>query len=136
MAEEVIAIIDTPEAKELIQKEHGKEQNIKMELVELIQQGTNPFHIIQRLAEFLEDVSAERGYAQHVTENLRTIYGIALGDKQLLNDEIADMESRVEKIRHAKADAAYTDEQKARMDFAIKAHERLIEKLKHTLNNQ
>ena len=131
MADEPVAIIDTPEAKKLIAKEHGKEQNIKMELVAMIQEAANPFHIIQHLAEYLEDVSAERGYAQHVLKNLRTIYGIALGDKQLLEDELSDIQTRIEKLKTAKADDGYTDEQKARMEFAIKAHERMAEKLKH-----
>lgn len=123
-------IIDTPEAKALIDKAHGKEQNVKMALVAMLQQGLNPFDIICHIAEFLEDQSAERGYAQHVRDNIRTIYGIGLGDEKLLSDEIADVEARIARISVQKAKDGYTDEQKARMDFAIKAHERMVELLK------
>lgn len=135
MAEEV-AIIDTEEAKVLINQEHGKEQNIKMKLVELLQQGQNPFDIICYVAEYLEKQSAERGYAQHVKDNIRTIYGIGLGDKKLLADEIADVEARAEKLRTQKNNDGFTDEQKSRMDFAIKAHERMIELLKKAVTTE
>lgn len=131
---DITPIIDTPEAKELINKAHGQEQNVKMALVAMLQQGLNPFDIICRIAEFLEEQSAERGYAQHIRENIRTIYGIGLGDEKLLSDEIAEVEARAAKIREQKAREGFTDEQKARMDFAIKAHERMIDLLKKRVN--
>ena len=40
---------------------HGLQQNIKMELLGLIHSGENPFHIICRLAEYLEDNKQFKG---------------------------------------------------------------------------
>ena len=124
------------EFSELINAPHGKEQNIKMQLIDMIQQAANPFDIIMEIARYLESQSAERGYAQQVKENLRTIYGTALGDKKLLADELKDASERCERIRHTQSQDGFSDEEKARMEFAIKAHERIIARIQEQLDNE
>ena len=54
-----------------ISRPHGLQQNIKMELMGMIHSAENPFDIICHIADYLEEVSAEDGYANHVRENLR-----------------------------------------------------------------
>ena len=85
------------------------------------------------IANFLEDVSAERGYAQHIIDNIHTVYGIALKEKKPLEDEIKDIEDRADRIRKSLESGKFSDEENARMDFAIKAHQRKVEQLKTLL---
>ena len=78
-----------------VSKPHGLQQNIKMELMGMIHSAENPFDIICHIADYLEEVSAEDGYANHVRENLRAVYGLALGERKLLTDELADVIARL-----------------------------------------
>ena len=50
-----------------------------------------------------------------------------------MEDEIKDMEDRAERIRKSLESGKFSDEENARMDFAIKAHERKIKQLKELL---
>lgn len=125
--------------KKLIETSHGVQESIKMDLLEMIQEGTEPFEIIYAVARYLETASAERGYAQHVIDNIRTIYGTALGEQKPLADEIAALESRRQRIQDyldsTKKDDTVSEEERARLNFSIKAHERKIERLKGLLVN-
>lgn len=49
--------------QQLIETPHGVQESIKMDLLEMIQEGTDPFEIIYAVARYLETASAERGYA-------------------------------------------------------------------------
>lgn len=118
----------------LIDMAHGLQENIKMDLLDWIQQGTDPYEIIYRIAQRLEKDSGERGYAQHIIDNIHTIYGIALETSKPLQDEIQDLESRVHRIKSAQASNNFSDEEMARMEFAIKAHQRKIQLLQDMLN--
>lgn len=119
--------------QQLIDMAHGMQEEIKMKILEMIQQAASPYDILYEVASFLEDVSAERGYAQHIIDNIHTIYGIALKDKKPLEDEIKDIEDRAERIRKSLESGKFSDEENARMDFAIKAHQRKAEQLKALL---
>ena len=125
--------------RQLIETPHGVQESIKMDLLEMIQEGTEPFEIIYAVARYLEAASAERGYAQHVIDNIRTIYGTALGEQKPLADEIAALESRRQRIQDyldsTKKDDTVSEEERARLNFSIKAHERKIERLKGLLVN-
>ena len=48
----------------------------------------DPYEIIYGVARYLEKASAERGYAQHIIDNIHTIYGEALREPKPLADEI------------------------------------------------
>ena len=126
--------------QELIQPPHGVQESIKMDLLEMIQEGTEPFEIIYAVARYLEAASAERGYAQHVIDNIRTICGTALGEQKPLADEIAALESRRQRIQDyldaTKKNDTVTEEERARLNFSIKAHERKIERLKEAIKKE
>ena len=119
--------------QDLIDMPHGLQEEIKMKLLDMIQQGADPFDMLYEVARFLENVSAERGYAQHIIDNIHTIYGIALDEKKPLADEIKDLTARKEKIQASLDSGSFSDEENARMDFAIKAHERKIRQLQEML---
>lgn len=126
--------------EELINTPHGVQENIKMDLLGLIQEGTDPYHILYTVAEYLETASAERGYAQHIIDNIRTIYGVALEQKQPLTDEIAAIDARREKIaaflKSVADDADFSEDERQRLTFALKAHERKIARLKKILHKE
>ena len=103
---------------------HGQQQKIKMDLLGMIQSAENPFDIIYRLAQYLEHVSAETGYAQHILENMRTVYGLALGDKKLLTDELRDVENREKRMQDAYDHGDFSDEEKQRINSAIVLHKK------------
>ena len=122
-------------AQELINAPHGVQESIKMNLLQMIQEAQDPFEIIYAVAKYLEKASAERGYAQHVIDNIRTIYGTALREPKPLSDEIAAIESRRQRILDylsaTEKDDTVSEEERARLGFAVKAHERKIENLKN-----
>lgn len=124
-------------AQELIETPHGVQESIKMDLLQMIQEGTDPFDIIYAVAEYLEKASAERGYAQHIIDNIQTIYGTALGHKKPLLDEIQTLEMRRQRIADyltaAAKDETVSEDERARLGFAEKAHDRKIQKLKEML---
>ena len=124
-------------ARQLIETPHGVQESIKMDLLEMIQEGDDPFEIIYAVAKYLEAASAERGYAQHIIDNIHTIYGMALGNKKPLEDEISELNIRRQRIQDyldtTKKDDTVTEEERARLNFSIKAHQRKIERLKELL---
>ena len=109
---------------------HGAEQNIKMKLLGMIHSGESPYLIIDHMARYLEAVSDEPGYADHIRANLRSVYGCALLQKRLLADELKDVETRLKKIEEARTKNDFTEEEKIRIGFAVTLHQKNIQRLK------
>ena len=63
-------------------------------------------------------------------QGLRSVYGLAMHDKKLLADELADVEERLARIEKAHAEGDFTEEEKTRIEFAIVLHKKNIERLK------
>lgn len=115
---------NNPNPKTDLSAPHGQQQKIKMDLLGMIQSAENPFDIIYRLAQYLENVSAETGYAQHILENMRTVYGLALGDEKLLTDELQDVKNREQRMQDAYDHGDFSDEEKQRINSAIVLHKK------------
>ncbi len=122
------------EEKTDVNRPHGVQQSIKMELLGMIHSAENPFDIIIHIAKYLEKESAEDGYAQHIIENIRSVYGLALGDAKLLQDELKDVEARYQKISAAKDNPNFSEEEKQRIGFAVNLHKKNIERLKELIH--
>ncbi len=122
--------------QENITAPHGVQQNIKMDLLGMIHDGEDPFSIIYHLAKYLEEASAEAGYADIVKENLRSIYGIALGNKKLLEDELAEVIERGKKLKDAFERKDESDEVKKRIEFALIRHRKRAEQLQLLLKEE
>jgi len=116
-----------------ITKPHGVEQNIKLELLQMIHDAASPFDIIYHLAKYLEATSTEAGYSQHVLENMRAIYGLALHDKKLLQDELNDTEARLKKLESAEQNEEFTLEERKRIGFAVVLHRKTIARLQELI---
>ena len=108
-------------------------QQMKTELLDMVQRADNPFDIIARLAKQLEDASAEPGYADYVQGQIRAIYGLALQEKKPLADELNDVRNRLARIEKARENPEFTEEERIRMGFAIDRHKKNIERLQFLL---
>ncbi|MBQ8698495.1 MAG: hypothetical protein IJ521_05820, partial [Schwartzia sp.] len=108
----------------------GEDQIIKMDILGMIHSAENPFDIIYHVANYLEKKSKEAGYAQIVLENMRTVYGVVLGEQKLLTDELRDVEARLAHIEEVLKTAELTEEESIRADFAVTLHKKNIERLK------
>lgn len=105
-------------------------ENIKMKILGMINGADNPYDIIYEIAKELESVTHEDGYAYEVRQGLRTVYGLAMHDKKLLADELADVEERLKRIEKSHEKGDFTEEERTRIEFAIVLHKKNIERLK------
>jgi hypothetical protein len=109
---------------------HGVDQNIKMDILGMIHLAQNPFEIIYHIAKYLEETSAEAGYANIVKDNIRSVYGLALGNKMLLQDELLEVIERGKRIKKAYDTGDFSDEEKKRIEFAVVLHRKHAERLR------
>ena len=114
----------------IVTQPHGKEQQMKMAILEMIHSGESPYDIIYMMAKRLETASGEPGYADYVRDQLRAVYGCALQEEKLLTDELHDVTARLHRIEQAYASDAFTEEEHTRIGFAIERHKKNIERLK------
>ena len=121
------------DAEELIRQSHGREQQIKMEIVSMIHGGESPYDVIYHVAQWLEKASGEPGYAQYVLDAMRSVYGCALQHVRPMEDELRDVEARLVRIRAAYEDPVFTEEEKKRIRFAIDLHVKNIARLKECI---
>ena len=117
------------ETEREISTPHGEDQTLKMDLLAMIHSAENPFDIIYHIANYLEKKSNEAGYAQIVLQNMRTIYGVVLGEQKLLTDEIKDVETRLARIKNVLETADLTEEEASRANFAVALHQKNIKRL-------
>ena len=115
-----------------INSAHGKEQNIKMNLLKWLNEGKDPYSIIYELAKYLETVSSEPGYADIILNDIRTVYGIGLNEKTVLSDELLEVRTRLAKLEEAFKQAT-SDEVQSHLKFAIEHHKKKIQELEHKL---
>lgn len=115
-----------------INSAHGKEQNIKMNLLKWLNEGKDPYSIIYELAKYLETVSSEPGYADIILNDIRTVYGIGLNEKTVLSDELLEVRTRLAKLKEAFKQAT-SDEVQSHLKFAIEHHKKKIQELEHKL---
>ena len=112
---------------------HGREQQVKMELLDMIHRAESPYDILYHVAKWLEAVSGEPGYAAYVEEQIRAVYGFALEHKKPLQDELKTVEERLSRIEASFQNPAFTEEEHTRIGFAIDRHRKNIERLKELI---
>ena len=105
-------------------------ENIKMKMLGMINSAASPYDIIYEIAKELESVTHEAGCAHEVRQGLRSVYGLAMHDRKLLADELADVEERLKRIEESHETGDFTDEERTRIEFAIVLHKKNIERLK------
>ena len=122
------------EKKETIEKPDTDDHVIKMDILGMIHSAESPFEIIYHVANYLEKKSSEEGYAKAVLENMRTVYGVVLGEQKLLTDELHDVEARLAHIEDVCQNTELTEEEAIRANFAVDQHKKNVARLKDRIH--
>lgn len=107
----------------------GAAQGLRTQLTDSINAGKPPLQIVLELARALGELSGEDSYYDTTREQILSVYGLALGDKFILEEELAEVRARLEKISEAQQNPAFTEEEHIRMGYALERHKQEIERL-------
>lgn len=130
MAEEAANEKKEKNAPVSIHRAHGQEQQIKMDVLDMVNRAEDPFAIIYRLVKWLGEFSGEPSYAKYVEDQIRAVYGLTLQHVKPMQDELAEVEARLKRIEAAYEKPEFTEEERIRIGFAIQHHKENIERLK------
>ena len=130
MAEEAANEKKEKNAPVSIHRAHGQEQQIKMDVLDMVNRAEDPFAIIYRLVKWLGEFSGEPSYAKYVEDQIRAVYGLALQHVKPMQDELEEVEARLKRIEAAYEKPEFTEEERIRIGFAIQHHKENIERLK------
>ena len=107
----------------------GAAQELRIKLSDMIDAGRPPLEIVLELAKQVGELSGEDSYYQTAREKILAVYGFALKDKFILEDEFAEVKARLEKISAAYESSEFTEEEHIRIGYALEAHQKEIERL-------
>ncbi len=113
-----------------IKRAHGQEQQIKMDVLDMVNRAEDPFAIIYHLVKWLGESPGEPSYAKYVEDQIRAVYGLALQHVKPMQDELDEVEARLKRIEDAYEKPEFTEEERIRIGFAIQHHKENIERLK------
>lgn len=130
MAEEAANEKKEKNAPVSIHRAYGQEQQIKMDVLDMVNRAEDPFAIIYRLVKWLGEFSGEPSYAKYVEDQIRAVYGLALQHVKPMQDKLAEVEARLKRIEAAYEKPEFTEEERIRIGFAIQHHKENIERLK------
>ncbi|WP_337665087.1 hypothetical protein, partial [Mitsuokella jalaludinii] len=102
-----------------IKRAHGQEQQIKMDVLDMVNRAEDPFAIIYHLVKWLGEFSGEPSYAKYVEDQIRAVYGLALQHVKPMQDELDEVEARLKRIEDAYEKPEFTEEERIRIGFAI-----------------
>ena len=112
----------------------GAAQELRTNLTNSILAGKEPLKIILELAEAVGELSGEDSYFETTREQILSVYGLALGDKFILEEELAEVRARLEKISAAYENPEFTEEERIRIGYALEAHKKEIARLERLRN--
>lgn len=107
----------------------GAAQELRIKLSDMINAGKPPLEIVLALAKLIGELSGEDSYYQTTREQIFAVYGLALKDKFILDDELADIRARLEKISAAYENPEFSEEEHIRIGYALENHKKEIERL-------
>ena len=107
----------------------GAAQELRTQLTDSINAGKPPLEIVLELAKSVSELSGEESYYRATREQIVAVYGLALGDKFILDDELAEVKARLEKICAAYENPEFTEEEHIRMGYALERHKQEIKHL-------
>ena len=113
----------------------GAAQELRIKLSELINAGKPPLEIILELAKLVGEISGEDSYYQTTREQILAVYGFALKDKFILDDELAEVKARLEKISSAYESPDFDEEEHIRIGYALESHKKEINRLEMLKNS-
>lgn len=109
---------------------YGAAQEIKIKIMDMINAGKNSTEILLEVAKMLGELSGEETFYREVHEQLLAVQGFALDEKFILEKELQEVSTRLEKIQAAEKNPDFTEEEHKRMGYAIERHKAEIERLK------
>ena len=107
----------------------GGVQELRIKLTNLINTGKPPIEIVLELAKAIGELTGEDSYYQTTRDQILAVYGIALHDKSILDDELFNIKSRLEKIYIAYENPEFTEEEHIRIGYALESHKKEIKRL-------
>ncbi len=107
----------------------GAAQELRIKLSDMIDAGRPPLEIVLTLAKLVGELSGEDSYYQTTREQILAVYGFALKEKFILEDELAEVKARLEKISAAYESSEFTEEEHIRIGYALEAHKKEIARL-------
>ena len=110
-------------------KFYGAAQEFKIRLNEAILAGREPLEIILELAKLFGEISGEDSYYRTTREQIVSTYGLALKNKFVLENELAEVKARLEKISAAYDNPEFTEEEHIRIGYALENHKKEIARL-------
>ncbi|MBQ3336241.1 MAG: hypothetical protein IJG80_02445 [Selenomonadaceae bacterium] len=111
----------------------GAAQELRIKLSDMIDAGRPPLEIVLTLAKLVGEISGEDSYYQTTREQILAVYGFALKEKFILEDELAEVKARLEKISAAYESTEFTEEEHIRIGYALEAHKKEIARLEKQL---
>ena len=111
----------------------GAAQELRIKLSDMIDAGRPPLEIVLTLAKLVGELSGEDSYYQTTREQILAVYGFALKEKFILEDELAEVKARLEKISAAYESSEFTEEEHIRIGYALEAHKKEIARLEKQL---
>ncbi|MCR5834846.1 MAG: hypothetical protein K6G55_09415 [Selenomonadaceae bacterium] len=107
----------------------GAAQELRAKLTEWINGGKNPMEIVLNIAKEVGELSGEDSYYEMTRDQILSVYGFALRENFILDDEIAEVRARLEKISAAYEDPKFNEEEHIRIGYALENHKKEIERL-------
>lgn len=107
----------------------GAAQDLRVKLTDAINAGRPPLEIVLELAKSLGELSGEDSYYRTTREQILAVYGFALGDKFILDDELAEVRARLEKISAAYENPTFDEEEHIRIGYALERHKQELARL-------
>lgn len=107
----------------------GAAQGLRTTLTDLINAGKPPLEIVLELAKAIGELSGEDSYYRTTREQILSVYGLVLKDKFILEDELAEVKARLEKISAAYQSDDFTEEEHIRIGYALERHKAEVERL-------
>ena len=110
-------------------KFYGAAQELRIKLNDAINAGKPPLEIVLEIAKSIGEISGEDSFYENIREQILAVYGFALKDKFILDDELAEIRARLEKISAAYESSDFTEEEHIRIGYALEAHKKEIARL-------
>ena len=107
----------------------GAAQELRIKLTDSINAGKPPLEIVLEIAKALGELSGEDSYYLTTREQILSVYGLALHDEFILDDELAAVKTRLEKICAAYENPEFTEEEHIRIGYALERHKQEIARL-------
>ena len=112
----------------------GAAQELRTQLTNAINSAKPPLEIVLQIAKAVGELSGEDSYYETTRDQILSVYGLALGDKFILDDELAEVRLRLEKISVAYENPDFTEEEHIRIGYALEQHKKEIERLERLKN--